>query len=207
MTLPVDTPKDTQAFTLKHIPKSEAERALLQAERSYEQLKATVDLKQFDPTRMPQYLAQAERRTGIPYEPEEKAMLIEWAESGIPELQRMVAMELRVGISRKAEKEALAAMGQILLNRNNEAALQNFLQNDDNDPNLRAYVQTLIYLNRMEKLLGMYKGIKGRYAKWLKSLRTRLGLDRLLDEKASGKQQENAHEGQEMVLTIGLPAS
>ncbi len=135
-------------------------KSLRQLDSSYNTLRESVDLKKFDPAKIDDYLRAAERETGVLMRDEEKAQLRQLAQSQDPNVRKLVALELRVGISEKAEAAALAAMGRLMLHRNQTQALQAYLQDDTKDPNLKAHVKTLLMMNRVEGVLHTYESTK-----------------------------------------------
>jgi hypothetical protein len=173
-TAPVQTPAKPES---KPEPKTEArppetaiQKTLRQMEESYQNLKDSINLKKLDPQKIDDLIAKAEKRTGLPYSDVEKAQFREWVKSNNPELLKMVALELRVGISEKAEKEAMAALGRLILYRNNMKDLKLFLADPEKDPNLKAYVRTVLMMQKVEGVMSTVEGLKRKVKKSINPL-------------------------------------
>lgn len=149
--------------------RSGAERALQQLEVSYQRLIDGIQLEHFDPKRIETYIKMAEKRSGILMSDEEKGRLVQASQSNDEQILRLLALQLRVGIPRRLEKEALAAMGELMLNREDTSALKKFAQDASKDPNLQAYVRNLLMMNRVESMMArvdkvrvLFSGLLGR---------------------------------------------
>ncbi|MBY0405303.1 MAG: hypothetical protein K2X66_15495, partial [Cyanobacteria bacterium] len=161
----IETPKseplrteNLKTDTLK--TESAIQKTLRQLDESYLQLKESVNLKKFDTNKLEDYILKAEKRSGIPYSPEEKMNFRQLTATGNTEMIKMVALELGVGVSEKAEKEAMAALGRLMVHRHQTKALQAFLNQPDKDPNLKAYVRTVMLTHKVESVLSKVEGFK-----------------------------------------------
>lgn len=141
---------------------SEVEKAFDELEKSYEKLLTSINLKAFNRSKIEDYLRLAEKRAGMEISEKEKLRLRKMAQSEDPKVLRLLALELRIGIPRKAEKEAMAALGQMMLYRQDRKSFEKFLAAPDKDENLKAYVRTIIMMNRVEDLMYRYENFKGQ---------------------------------------------
>lgn len=165
------------AFGFKHpvTQRNGAERALQQFEQSYQRLLDSINLEHFDPNKIENYIRLAEKRAGVDMTDKEKARIRELVFTGDPEILKLVALELRVGISRKLEKEVLAAFGELIIyHRENDALMMNFLGHPTKDENLKAYVRILMMMSRFERLLNKWQGFQDRYKRLTRSFRRSL---------------------------------
>jgi len=168
------TQPSTLTFGFKHpvTQRNGAERALQQFEQSYQRLLDSINLEHFDANKIENYIRLAEKRAGVDMTELEKGRIRELVFTGEPEILKLVALELRVGISRKLEKEALAAFGELIIyHREHEALMQNFLSHPTKDENLKAYIRILIMMSRFERLLNKWQGFRDRYKRMTRSLR------------------------------------
>ncbi|MBK8189525.1 MAG: hypothetical protein IPK79_03660 [Vampirovibrionales bacterium] len=131
-----------------------AAQALEDLEEKYNALVESIDVEKFNPAYISRYIKRAETRRGAPYADHEKKRFREMAKSGNPNLIRLLALELRIGIPKKIERDALAAMGRLMLHRDQAADLRGFLDQPDKDPNLRNWVQTMLTMNTVEQWMG-----------------------------------------------------
>lgn len=166
----ISTMASGKAEPLKNEPpknETSVEKALRQLDTSYTALKESVNLKKFDSAKIEDYFRLAEKRSGFPIPEADKAQIRELVKTQDPELLRMVALELRVGISEKAEKEAMAALGRLILYRENTKALQAYLLDPGKDQNLKAHVKTVLMMNRVEGALSSFESVKRKVKKVL----------------------------------------
>ncbi len=139
---------------------SATENALEELEEKYQDLLESVDVDKLNPKYLTRYIRRAEERRGGPFTKIEKAHFREMAGSNDPEVKRLLALELRVGVPKKVEMEALAAMGNLLLHRDDMVALEGFMQKPNKDANLREWVRTTLMMNRVEFWMEKYKHLK-----------------------------------------------
>ncbi|MBX2861484.1 MAG: hypothetical protein KTR14_09620 [Vampirovibrio sp.] len=169
-----------------------AEKAFVAFEKKYTAFVNSVDIAKFYPKKVNQYIKRAEAWNGA-YSEQEIARFKEMAASKNPDLIKQLALEFRVGISKKDEKEAMAAFGRlVVLYRNNITELQKFLQKKDMDPNLRAYVQTLVMMYHVERWLRRYRRVKSYYANLKQGMRQAVTLNGMLvkkDEEESSSEE------------------
>jgi hypothetical protein len=146
------------------------QKALRQLEESYVNLKESVNLKKFDATKIEEYITKAEKRTGLPYSVEEKEQFRLMAKSSDPDFLKLLCMELHVGLSEKAEKEAMAALGRLILHRNQTDALKAYMDMPGKDANIKAYIRTVLMMHRVENWMNTVEDVKRKVKKpfqWL----------------------------------------
>jgi hypothetical protein len=146
------------------------QKALRQLEESYVNLKESVNLKKFDATKIEEYITKAEKRTGLPYSIEEKEQFRQMAKVSDPELLKLLCMELHVGLSEKAEKEAMASLGRLILHRNQTDALKAYMDMPGKDANIKAYIRTVLMMHRVENWMNTVEDVKRKVKKpfqWL----------------------------------------
>lgn len=146
------------------------QKALRQLEESYVNLKESVNLKKFDATKIEEYISKAEKRTGLPYSAEEKEQFRQMAKVSDPELLKLLCMELHVGLSEKAEKEAMASLGRLILHRNQTDALKAYMDMPGKDANIKAYIRTVLMMHRVENWMNTVEDVKRKVKKpfqWL----------------------------------------
>lgn len=148
--------------------RSATERALARLEESYARLVDSINLSRFRPERINQYIARAEKQGGIPMSEEEKVRIRKLAETGDEKTLRLLALELRIGVPEKAEREALAALGELFLHRQDRITLEKFLADHHKDENLKAHVRTLLLVNRVENTMHFCQSVKSDLASLLK---------------------------------------
>lgn len=136
------------------------QKALRQLEESYTNMKESINLKRFDAQKIEEYLMKAEKRTGLPYSDEEKGQFRQLAQSTDVEHLKLLCLELHVGISEKAEKEAMAAMGRLILHRNQTQALRAYMELPGKDPNLKAYIRTVLMMHKVENWMNTVEDVK-----------------------------------------------
>ncbi len=152
---------DEDAFQSKpELLPSATENALEELEEKYQDLLRAVDVDKLNPKYLTRYIKRAEERRGGPFTKEEKTGFREMATSKDPEVKRLLALELRVGVPKKVEIEALAAMGNLLLHRDDTRSLEAFIEKPEKDPNLREWVRTTLMMNRVEFWMGRYQHFK-----------------------------------------------
>lgn len=154
-------PFSTPAATFQNRPTvSATEKAIEQLEVSYERLLQSINLKLFRPEKINQYIATAEKRSGTSFSEEEKQQIRLIAQSGDENSTRLLALELRVGIPKKSEREALAALGELMLHRHNTKVLEQFVEDPHNDENLKAHIKTILMVNKVESAMLKMDNIK-----------------------------------------------
>lgn len=160
--------EDEAAFNSSDRP-SAGRVALEELEEKYKSLLESVRVEKFNPKYISRYIASAEKRRGAPFTPAERKRIKEMATSKDPEVIRLLALELRIGVPRKIERDALAAMGNIMLHRE-DAALREFLCNPNKDPNLTAYVKTILMMSHVETWMDRYTKLKQQYGSLVRPL-------------------------------------
>lgn len=143
------------------------QRSLRLMEESYQNLRDSVNLKKFDPQKIEDYIVKAEKRNGAVIDEADKVLYREWAKTGDPQILKALALELRVGISEKAEKEAMASLGRLVLHRSNTKELTEYMQMPDKDPNIKAHIRTILMMSRVEDVLSKYERVKRRVRRTL----------------------------------------
>ncbi len=155
--LPVEQKRDL----IEQMP-SAAKKALEELEEKYTSLVKAVKVDIFKPENIEEYILRAEKRRGAPFTRAERDRFRDMAKSGDPEKIRLVALELRFGVPRKVERAALAAFGNLILYRDQVAPLREFLDKPGKDPNLVAYVKTILMMNRVERWMEKYQNWRDR---------------------------------------------
>ncbi len=181
-------------FALKHpvTQRNGAERALQQFELAYQALLDGIKLEHFDPNKIENYIRLAEKRAGVDMSDKEKGRIRELVNTGDPDILKLVALELRVGISRKLEKEALAAFGELVIyHREQDALMQNFLSHPTKDENLKAYIRILIMMSRFERIMNSWHAMRDRYRRLTRSFKR--GLIGLFSEDHDDRQPPRRH--------------
>ncbi len=138
---------------LKVQSRSLATRALDNFTTSYTNLIDAIDIENFEPQQIEQYIRNAEARSGVTMRDAEKEQIRLLSKSNDEHVLRLLALELRVGIPKDVEKEALAAFGELILYRHDKETLQGFLDNPKNDPNLKAHIRTVLMMSKVENVM------------------------------------------------------
>ncbi|MEB3288183.1 MAG: hypothetical protein VKJ04_11865 [Vampirovibrionales bacterium] len=147
-------PQDTPKF------RTGTERALQQLETRYQAMFEGIQLKYFDPNKIENYIRMAEKRMGMELSEKERIRLIQISKSKDPNILKLLALELRIGIPKRLEQAALAALGELLLQRDDEEALQAYLEDPTKDDNLKAYVRTVMMMNKVERVMARVENAK-----------------------------------------------
>jgi hypothetical protein len=161
--------------------KTDTERALEGLKTSYADLKASVDLKQFQPQKIQQYFTEAERRLGVPLTIDDQERLLAWAQSGDEPLIRSAALELRVGVPIKAEKAFWESFGRLASGHQNINMIKAMIADPAQDPGLKAYLDNLIWLYRVQGLVKRYRKAQERYKRFKKKLKKAVTLQTYVD--------------------------
>lgn len=173
-----------------------AAQALEDLEEKYNALVESIDVEKFNPAYISRYIKRAETRRGAPYADHEKKRFREMAKSGNPHLIRLLALELRIGIPKKIERDALAAMGRLMLHRDQAEDLRRFLDQPDKDPNLRNWVQTMLAMNTVEQWMGTLQRWRETWAGFW-HLNRRDKRDEKRDDKRHTPRRESVSLGHE----------
>lgn len=152
--LALKTAADKTALTPQ---KNATERALENFDVSYQRLMSGINIKAFNPEKIETYMKATEKRTGREFTKKEKDRIRRAAQSNNPDVIRLLALELRVGIPRKLEHNALAAYGELMMNRSDSQTLIRFAKKPTTDPNLKSHIETVIMMNRVEGTLSRIK--------------------------------------------------
>ena len=147
-------------------PVSTTRLALDEFDEQYKTLLESVDVEKFDPAKIKRYIKRAETRRGAPFIESEKQQYHAMAQSTDANVLRLLAVELQIGVSRNFKKiklDAEAAMARVILNRHDQDALKAFLDDPHRDPNMRDWVRTTLYLNRVEYWIKTVDDYKRRF--------------------------------------------
>ena len=144
-------------------PATMTKYALDELEEKYESLRESVRADKFNPKYINRYIAHAEKRRGTPFTRTERNNFRELALSKDPKVIEQLAFDLRIGVPKKIELEAMAAMGRFLMHHNENDALEEFLEKPTNDPQIKHWVYTTLMMNKVEYWIGRYK----EFRNWL----------------------------------------
>ena len=161
--------------------KTDTERALDGLRQTYADLKTSVDLKQFQPQNIKQYFAETERRLGVPLTIDDQERLESWAKSGDETLIRNAALELRVGVPIKAEKSFWESFGRLASSHQNISLIKNMLSDPNQDLGLKAYLDNLMWMYRVQGLVKRYRKAQDRYKRFKKKLKKAVNIQTLVD--------------------------
>ncbi|MGE0201753.1 MAG: hypothetical protein AB7P76_12405 [Candidatus Melainabacteria bacterium] len=139
---------------------SPAARALAQLESSYAELLQSTEITAFNPNEIERYIRAYQKRTGRILTESQRERIMQIASSKDPSLLKLLALEFGIGVDRQAEKKALAALGQLFLERDDSETLQQFLEDGQKDENLKAHVSSLQMLNKIESGVAWYNGLR-----------------------------------------------
>jgi hypothetical protein len=178
-------PQDSQRL------RSGTERALAQLESRYQAMVDGIQLKYFDPTKIEQYIRMAEKRAGMEMSDKERFRLIRLAKINNPQLLKLLALELRIGIPKRLEQAALASLGELMLHRDDEDALRGYLDDPSKDDNLKAYVRTVLMMNKTERWMAKVETAKATLKGWFNSQTS----DQEQGKKKRQKKQQPASKG------------
>jgi len=165
---PIGEPRDNAEFDNSQ-RSTAGQVALEELEEKYRSLLESVRVENFNPKYISRYIISAEKRRGAPFTPAERKRIKEMATSKDPEVIRLLALELRIGVPRKIERDALASMGNLMLHREDDA-LRQFLSSPEKDPNLVAYVKTILMMSHVETWMDRYNRWKRQYGSLVRPL-------------------------------------
>ena len=164
---PVRPLKANSGFKTVH--QNLTEKALQELENSYSRLVNSINLNLFHPLKLNHYIHLAEKRSGKDYTDLEKEHMKLIVQSDNERALRLLALELGVGVPKKAERDAMSAMGALMLHRNNTQALETFLQKPGTDENIRSHVQLILMMSKFEKTVN-------RFDHWHRSIQKKFQL-------------------------------
>jgi len=144
-------------------PQSPAARALAQLESSYAELLQSTEITAFNPNEIERYIRAYQKRTGRILTEGQRERIMNIAASKDPSLLKLLALEFGIGVDRQAEKKALAALGQLFLERDDSETLKQFLDDEQKDDNLKAHVSSLQMLNKIESGVAWYNDLRSRF--------------------------------------------
>lgn len=142
------------------------ERALEDFEEFYLRLLESVNVDTFERKYINRYIKRAENRRGAAFTKAERERFRDMAKSDNPEMLRLLALELRIGIPRRVERDALAALGNLMLYRDQDGAFKSFLSRPNKDPNLLAIVKTVSMTGQVEDWMGKVQELKERFVRF-----------------------------------------
>lgn len=147
---------------------SSTRHALRELGTAFGHLREAIDLDAFNPHEMAKYITAYEQRTGQLIDAGRREQLMQLAFSRNPQILQMIALELRIGFTKrtkKAERRAMMALGRLVLERDNIDELKAFLEDPEADDNVKAYVQTLVMMNQVETAVSRYQRLRERVRK------------------------------------------
>lgn len=118
------------------------------------------------------YITRSEKRRGGRYNKAQRQRYMDLArqakKTGDKELVRLLALELCIGIPPKTEKAVMAAFGNVFIHHREESdVLKSFVEKANVNPNLAAYMRTILMVNRVENWVGKYEELKERFTKFI----------------------------------------
>lgn len=150
---------------------SAAQGAVDELEECYNDMLESIDIEKInlEENYVKGYITRSEKRRGGKYSKAQRDRYLDMArqaqKTGDKEMVRLLALELCIGIPPKTEKAVMAAFGKVFIHHREEnEVLQNFVEKSKVNPNLAAYMRTILMVNKVETWVGKYEEIKERFA-------------------------------------------
>lgn len=153
---------------------SAAQTAMNELEECYNDMLESIDTEKInlEENYVKGYITRSEKRRGGRYTKTQRQRYMDMArqaqKTGDKGLVRLLALELCIGIPPKTEKAVMAAFGKVFIHHREETdVLKSFVNKANANPNLAAYMRTILMVNRVENWVGKYEEMKERVSRFI----------------------------------------